>query len=144
MQETPYKGGRNHKAPYSSTHVRVPLELKDPIESIIGLYKRSYKLDADRVRINLVASLKQFSSSFLNSLGVLVDSTNYVAIEQHIKVLKELEEANRKLTLLTPLEGISRDTCNQARDILIASLALKSNAGGAIKKEVRKAIDTLN
>lgn len=35
------KGGRGNKAPYESTHVRVPLPIKDTVESIINEFKNT-------------------------------------------------------------------------------------------------------
>lgn len=144
MTDTPFKGGKNNFAPYNTTHLRVPLEIKDSLQNIIDLYKRAYKLEADNFRLDLVSSLKGFSRIFLGSHGVLVDSRDCVTIEKHTEVLKKLEEANRKIALLTPLEGSSRDACNQAREILASALDLRANAGGAIKKEIRKAIALLD
>jgi hypothetical protein len=140
MNDELYKGGRNHKAPYSTTHLRVPLELTNSLQGIIDLYKRAYKLDAENLRANLVLSLKQFANTFLQSHGVLVDSTNHVTLEKHTDVLKELEEANRELAFLTALTDELKQSNDEAQAILEKACELKSNAGGAIKKEIRRAI----
>lgn len=144
MTDNPFKGGKNNFAPYSTTHLRVPLEIKDSLQNVIDLYKRAYKLEADKFRLDLVSSLKEFSSLFLKSHGVLVDSSSHVPIEKHIEALNELQEAKLKIALLAPLKGSSRDSCNEAREILTSALDLRANAGGAIKKEIRKAIALLS
>lgn len=144
MSDNPYKGGRNHKAPYNTTLVRVPLEIKDALENIIGLYKRAYKSEANKVRLDLVESLKGFSRLFLESHSILVDSKNYVSIDKYNAVLKELENANHELAFLDSLKEELEDNCKRCTIILEAALNLKPNAGGAIKKEIRKAIIVLD
>jgi hypothetical protein len=41
------KGGRGKKAPYQTTHIRVPLPLKAEIEKLIEDYRRSLENDVE-------------------------------------------------------------------------------------------------
>lgn len=42
------KGGRGNKAPYESTHVRVPLPIKDKVESIINEFKNTGEVKTEQ------------------------------------------------------------------------------------------------
>ena len=35
-----WKGGPAHRAPYRTTHVRVPVPIKDQVQALVDLYKR--------------------------------------------------------------------------------------------------------
>ena len=41
------KGGRGHKAPYESTHVRVPLPVKDKVEAIINEFRNKGEVETE-------------------------------------------------------------------------------------------------
>lgn len=44
-----YKGGRGKKAPYDSTHVRVPLPVKDEVDAIIERFRNGGRIQQELV-----------------------------------------------------------------------------------------------
>lgn len=144
MADSFFKGGRNNPAPYNSTHIRVPLEIKDALENIIALYKRSYNLQATQFRVDLVSSLKNFSQTFLGARSTLVDSKEFIPLEKYKELEDKFRQANSDAAFQESLNEELIDNANTAKAILESCCNLKANSGGAIKKEIRKAIAALD
>jgi hypothetical protein len=70
------KGGRGLRAPYQTTHVRVPVPIKDRVESLIESYKQS--LDPNVVDPNFGGSVDQ-----------LLSAEDAIALAQSILVQKK-------------------------------------------------------
>lgn len=47
------KGGRGHKAPYETTHVRVPVPIKEEVERLILAFKDDEQADSIKHPIDL-------------------------------------------------------------------------------------------
>jgi len=104
-------GGRGKKSPYDSTHVRVPLPIKDRVEELKQLYvagalehyDQLLKDDHDKARIyeNLLTGIEAKPDYSLNPLPSLDD-----ALAQAKKLLKQKKSAKETIAkLLTGLYG---------------------------------------
>lgn len=104
-------GGRGKKSPYDSTHVRVPLPIKDRVEEIKELYingalehyDQLLKDDHEKARLyeNLLTGSKDKVNSSQNPLPSLDD-----ALDQAKKLLKQKKSAKETIAkLLTGLYG---------------------------------------
>lgn len=58
------KGGRGIKAPYETTHVRVPVPVKDHVQSMIDRYKEHGTLDVEN-------SLTTFDEAVISAQAIL-------------------------------------------------------------------------
>ena len=144
MTDSIFKGGRGQKAPYISTHLRVPEKIKASLQKIIDVYKRAYQLNADDLILRLEASLVEYANNFSPQYTSLENSKIFVPLEKYQAALKALEDANHELAFLDSLKEEVEDNEKKAKEILDNALKLGSNVGGQIKKEIRKAIEALD
>lgn len=92
------KGGRGLKAPYESTHVRVPVPLKAKVEGMIASYKES--LDVEVAVSSLVKPENPLTDNPENLLTV------NEAIEIATKILGQKKSAKISLSkLLSAIYG---------------------------------------
>lgn len=88
------KGGRGHKAPYETTHIRVPVPIKEEVDKLVNKYKECV-LQGDKVDIN-------FSSVQSDLISITPDD----AIQIAQSILKQKKSAKASLEkLLTALYG---------------------------------------
>ncbi len=57
-----WKGGRGVKAPYQSTHVRIPLPIKDKVEALSQAYKDGILNDDENSILSLEEAIKKSHS----------------------------------------------------------------------------------
>jgi len=92
------KGGRGLKAPYDSTHVRVPVPLKAKVEGMIARYKEC--LDVDMAVSSLVNPENPLTDNSENLLTV------NEAVELATKILVQKKSAKVSLSkLLSAIYG---------------------------------------
>lgn len=144
MTDSIFKGGRGQKAPYISTHLRVPEKIKTSLQKIIDVYKRAYQLNADDLILRLEASLVEYANNFSPQYNSLVDSKSFVPFEKYRMVLYALDKATQDLKCMEACNKQAESDIAIAVSLLEDACTLKSNAGGAIKKEIRKAIEALD
>jgi hypothetical protein len=53
MDMTVWRGGRGVKAPYESTHVRVPVPIKEKVEALVEAYKNGASDDSENKVMSL-------------------------------------------------------------------------------------------
>lgn len=105
-------GGRGKKAPYETTHVRVPLPVKDRVEELVEQFKSGSLDDADRLTVeechladeyrNLLTSNSSSNSSTDNSLTSLEDTLEIVR-----EILRQKKSARESIArLLTSLYNV--------------------------------------
>lgn len=204
-------GGRGKKAPYETTHVRIPVDIKDRVEKlkeqfILGHLDFVDELTAENNR--LASEYRKLLTGNEQNLNpsqypltpleddddevedLLVDDSTEPSDSEVIKfqaekiqtlmtdvrlLERELEELKSKNNLLTGLEDritvlqieneqvqqqlkkirlSEQDLLDQvckchsdsfkAADILKAALKLRSNAGGAIKREIEKVLPLID
>lgn len=105
-------GGRGKKAPYETTHVRIPLPIKDRVEQlkeqyIAGSLEYADHLTAEDHRLaNEYRNLLTSKSSDANSKDKLLTSLD-TALVKAKEVLKQKKSAKESIAkLLTSLYGI--------------------------------------
>lgn len=79
-----YKGGRGHKAPYETTHVRIPLPIKDRVEALSNAFKNGEILQTDN-------SLTQDKIVEIAQKIISQKKSSRVSLEKFIKEVFELE-----------------------------------------------------
>lgn len=89
------KGGRGMKAPYETTHIRVPLPLKEALEKVINAYKES--LDVDQA-LAVLLQIHDEQTSEINPL------TANDAVQLATQILGQKKSA--KLSMSKLLTGI--------------------------------------
>lgn len=143
MASNPFPGGRHKTAPYKSTHLRVPEPIKAQLQKVVDIYKI---LTARRSEIglgNFDLQLNKFIEGHNPLYGVTSDDFKLVDTRQFDE-LRSLYDAlvkkNERLREQTDSEALKQKT---AIATLTKALELKPNAGGAIKKEIKKAIQEL-
>lgn len=88
------KGGRGHKAPYDTTHVRVPVPLKPKVDILVEEYK-NYVLEGK------VSETEKWGVSAAMTLTSLDEALGIAR-----SILKQKKSAKESLTkLLTALYG---------------------------------------
>jgi hypothetical protein len=115
------KGGRGYKAPYETHQIRVP----DPIANQVHKLIESYQ-------------------EYINNDGNPNEPPEFISDNKPVnRFIDEIETLrNNNSQLLEKIQDINTNK-NKAIDLLKQSLKLKANAGGAIKKEIEKALSLL-
>lgn len=144
MSGSPYKGGRDGKAPYRSTHVRVPDDIKKTLQGFADIYRVICALNDQSGLDQFKADLKKFLDCFLVMEGKLYVSAKLVNEETELWIQKEFRRLQEQCNAWENLHKEQLANQQKSKYLLIAALSLKSNAGGAIKTEIRKAIALLN
>jgi hypothetical protein len=119
------KGGRGKRAPYTTEHYRIPTPLKPAIHQICTNYKELIQNYYDPCDHQLIDSaVKGISYGH----GLISELDNRIAIQQAL-ILELRSQLDKAIDI-------------QAKqvEILTQALRLRANAGGAIKREIEKAI----
>jgi len=140
MSQDSFPGGRAKKAPYLSTHIRVPDTIKNQLARLAEIY-RKLLVDDNQVGLgNFDLQLNKFIEGHNPLYGVVADDFKLVDTKQfeELKVLYDLACSNRQQLRdeLTSLKFRNKE----AAKLLQKSLKLRANAGGAIKEEIKKAL----
>lgn len=144
VDKTPFKGGRNHKAPYQTTHLRVPEDLKSVLQGFVDIYKVVCSLDEKEGLKTFKRDLEKFLSCFEILGGKLYVNMKLVDEATEFWIQKEFRRQQEQLNAWENLHKEQLANHEKAKDLLIAALLLKPNAGGAIKKEILKALELLS
>lgn len=143
MADSPFKGGRNNKAPYETTHLRVPTGIKFSVTRVIDIYKRSLQDTYVLSSVDFLENLRKFIDGYMFCSGSLANANRVVAVEEILR----LEEALKSAEALIEHQHVELEESAwklQASSMYLKdALLLKPNAGGAIKKEIRKALTYL-
>jgi hypothetical protein len=120
-------GGRGKKAPYETTHVRIPVDLKSQIELLVEDYRNNhYKIaeNNDRGSINnlpldsdnfiqlMIEKFKQSNLLIVDISNSASDNKNEVGLQEAINIANEIlvntrakkEVVNKLLTALYRIE----------------------------------------
>lgn len=144
MKDTPFKGGRNHKAPYSTTHLRIPIGFSLAVNKLVDIYKRSLQIEDLDGNLKFVEKLYKFIEGYMIINGALISTNVVISVDELAKLKRDLHQANSDAAFQESLNKELIDNHNKAKAILEGCQKLKSNAGGAIKAEIRRAIIALD
>jgi predicted RNase H-like nuclease (RuvC/YqgF family) len=144
----PGVGGRGKRAPYKTTHYRMPVALKPIVEDMAAKYRElvdEYEADDPALVQAVISTL--VSEDFKNTEEFSKISEQIQSLEIQLKLAKkENKELTEQLASLeksnyTLLEQLKKLKCApQAISILENALLLKANAGGAIKEKIKEAL----
>ncbi|MDZ7970501.1 MAG: hypothetical protein RM368_37185 [Nostoc sp. DedSLP03] len=125
------KGGRGKRAPYESTHYRLPVPLKPIAEEMAANYRQLVSEYTDPEDPALIAATLQ---AIAPGGGNQVEENQQVKelLEDYQQMQSQLEELQQRVE---KLKGV-----NQAIGILKNALTLRANSGGAIKEQIREAL----
>lgn len=143
MASNPFPGGRSKSAPYKSTHIRVPDTIKDKLSKIADIYRALLAKNSGSSLGNFDLHLDKFIEGANPIYGVTTDDFKLVSTRQY-EDLQALYQA-----AIAKNKELRRENESRARRqkfaiaLLTEALKLKPNAGGAIKKEIQKAITEL-
>lgn len=143
------KGGRGKRAPYESTHYRLPVPLKPIAEEMAANYRELVSEYSDPQDPALIAAvlgaiapstkeLEQDLDVSRDQLWRMQEYANNLAgtvaenLKQYQQMQSELEELQQRVE---KFKGV-----NQAIAILTEALKLRANSGGAIKEQIREAL----
>ena len=150
-------GGRGKRAPYKTTHYRMPVALKPVVEEMAAKYRElvdEFEVD-DPALIDAVVSAIAFEeedeedckngeelpkmSEQIKSLEIKLNF-----FQQENKELTEQLDSKERYnnTLQSELEKFTR--VSQVVLLLENALLLKANAGGAIKEKIKEALHLIN
>lgn len=124
------KGGRGYAAPYTTHQVRVPDPIKNQVHELIERY-HSYLLQSEE------------ALTPPNLLDINAQPDTNVINEEIEKLKAEKKQVEKELKAVNKFIKESKAVKSQAVALLEESLKLKANAGGAIKKEIEKALKLL-
>jgi hypothetical protein len=137
------KGGRGKRAPYTTEHYRIPTPLKAVINEICNNYRELVQNYYDPYDSQLIDSAVKGTSpqdSLILDLDTRLATAN--------KTIEELREENEylqkyladKVSFLEKVIQHNHELKVNQDKILTQALKLRANAGGAIKREIEKAI----
>jgi hypothetical protein len=143
MTSNSFPGGRAKKAPYLSTHIRVPDTIKTKLGQVVDIYKKLLAGDHQIGLANFDIALDKFVEGCNPLYGVTADDFRLVDARQYddLNVLYNAMLSKSK-ALKSEIETLEFRKKEAAR-ILRSSLKLRANSGGAIKREVEKALGEL-
>lgn len=123
----PGKGGRSKRAPYETTHYRIPLPIKPVVESLATAYRMVVESDTD-----------PDGKKLLNKVQSSIVSATDLNDESELERLRlKLQQAQEKV------EQLERER-KTALNILVIALKEKANAGGKIKAAIKQAFPELS
>ena len=129
MTDKALKLGRGQKAPYQTTHCRIPTPIKPIVERIAEDYKQCVFAGEDSEE-----ALKKISQS----LEGKEPAQDVKELKKEIVQLQRFLSGERQRADEAVAEGL------RAATILKEALKLKPQAGGAIKQEIRKALQLID
>lgn len=120
-------GGRGKKAPYETTHVRIPVDLKSQVEILVEDYRNNhYKivendsqeftnsslLNSDKLIQSMIEKFKENNLFIVDKSSNTSDSKNEVTLQEAISIANEIlantrvkkEVVNKLLTALYKIE----------------------------------------
>lgn len=143
MSTQPFAGGKNQKAPYSTTHLRVPQPIKEELEKLATTYKFAIKIGGDSVALDFKNQLRKFAGKYEIFTEEPHQETMLVTMDKYQELLMELDRAREIIKNLENERNLQEYHARDAVKILQPALKLKPNAGGAIKTAIRNALALL-
>lgn len=140
MHSKPYTGGKNQKAPYITTHLRVPYPIKDELEKLATTYKFAIKFGGDTTALDFKKQLRKFADKYEIFTEQPHSESQAVDIDKYEQVLQELDRARQIIDNLENERNLKEYHSRDAIKILEPALKLRANAGGAIKQAICKAL----
>jgi hypothetical protein len=111
-------GGRGKKAPYETTHVRIPVDLKPQVELLIEEFRNNgFTIDnqiTNNPSINSSEFIKQMIEEFKNNNMLIIQETNDISDDKimsylNLKLEESIELANKLLaTRVTKKELVNK------------------------------------
>jgi hypothetical protein len=98
-------GGRGKKAPYETTHVRIPLDLKSQVELLVEDYRNNHykisennnqefvnnlSLDADNFIKLMIEKFRENNLFIIDNFGKISSSKNEVNLEEAVNIANEI------------------------------------------------------
>lgn len=117
------KGGRGHKAPYSTIHYRIPVTIKPIVEKLAYKFKE------------IVDNYLEVEE-LLNRVDQAIDNNNDENQAETNKLFEQLEFFQSEVVKLKEEKAI-------AFKVLREALAVKGNKAGEVKSLIRKAYPDL-
>ena len=117
------KGGRGHKAPYSTIHYRIPTLIKPTVEKLAYKFR---EVVYDHLGVE----------NLLERVDQVIDNGNEKNQEETNKLLEQLEHFQSEVIKLKEEKAI-------ALKVLREALAVKGNKAGEVKSLIRKAYPSL-
>jgi hypothetical protein len=120
-------GGRGKKAPYETTHVRIPVDLKSQVELLVEDYRNNHykiaennnqefindlSLDVDSFIRLMIEKFRENNLFIVNNSDKISGNKNEVTLEEAIKIANEIlantrakkEVVSKLLTVLYQIE----------------------------------------
>lgn len=144
MADSIFKGGRGQKAPYISTHVRIPDVIKPSIVKFANTYRMIIEKGDQQGAYVFSKYLETIAEGLMIINGVLRNAYRVVAYEDFKQADTKYREARAIADINYEELQALRCKVSAAKILLTDSLALKPNAGGAIKTEIKKALQSLH
>lgn len=140
MSDKLFAGGKNQKAPYSTTHLRVPQPIKEELERLSTTYKFAIKFGGDATALDFKNQLRKFAGKYEIFTEDPHPEVQLVTMDKYQDLLVELDRAREIIKNLENERNLREYHARDAIKILQPALQLRANAGGAIKNIIRKAL----
>ena len=141
-------GGRGKRAPYKTTHYRMPYALKPIVEKMVAKYRElvcEYEADSPALVKDVISAIALDDYKNREELSLISEQIKLLEIE-----LKFVQQENKELTeelaskerynytLQSQLEKFKR--VPQVVLLLENALQMRANAGGAIKEKIKESL----
>jgi hypothetical protein len=120
----PGVGGRGKKAPYETTHYRIPEPTKPVVEILVNKYRQTLGSQSDPTGQALLTKVEE---AILDTQSQQEDTSTALQLSLLRDECRKLKANQQRVKLL-----------------LQEALTLRSNAGGAIKVKIREVINLLD
>jgi hypothetical protein len=111
-------GGRGKKAPYETTHVRIPVDLKPQVELLIEEFRNNgFTIDnqiTNNPSINSSEFIKQMIEEFKNNNMLIIQETNDISDDKIMSYLNlKLEESVKLANKLLATRATKKEVVNK-------------------------------
>jgi hypothetical protein len=111
-------GGRGKKAPYETTHVRIPVDLKPQVELLIEEFRNNgFTIDNQIINnpsINSSEFIKQMIEEFKNNNMLIIQETNDISDDKIMSYLNlKLEESVKLANKLLATRATKKEVVNK-------------------------------
>ena len=111
-------GGRGKKAPYETTHVRIPVDLKPQVELLIEEFRNNgFTIDNQIVNnssINSSEFIKQMIEEFKNNNMLIIQETNDISDDKIMSYLNlKLEESVKLANEILATRATKKELVNK-------------------------------
>lgn len=134
------RGGKNNKAPYEITHIRVPLPLKEVLKKAIGIYTKAVIQNDSPGATDFRYEVEKFLNGFVSRYGCTYNKNTLITIDDSIELREAVVKNAETIAALEQERDILRENSRSAIALLEGALKLRANHGGVIKQEIKKAL----